>query len=365
MKKMCQKFILHLAYLLGKARRSLRFNRLSLWTFLFSFVLVFSCLYIIALRGIAVRRIRSELPEIISMLNELGTDIAYDKIKFNPIFFFPLMSIENPQIYSLDENDYWKLQFNKINAYADIFGNEKLHFTFSSAGELVYNNEAHHITAGKTALNLKYTPDGFNSLNFNADELKIKSLAQIKSIGFTINPTLQNLETNKGLPSYTSILEIKDVDINGLLNYPLSSHINLITAKADLIGKISLRQGLLISLENWVESKGFIDVPQLIVQWSPLTLVGRGKISLNESLDPEISFNTSSKGMLKLLKSLQDLSWLNNSNVFVAGIILNNKAFRLDPQDKELTISTPISYSNGKISIENLVVKDFDKETQQ
>ena len=118
-------------------------------------------------------------------------------------------------------------------------------------------------------------------------------------------------------------------------------------------------------MENWVKEKGFIDVSQLIVQWAPLTLVGRGKISLNESLDPEINFNTSSKGLLKLLKSLQETSLLNSSNVFVASIVLGNKAFRLDPQDEELTISTPISYSNGKVSIENLVIKDFNKEIRQ
>jgi hypothetical protein len=45
----------------------------------------------------------------------------------------------------------------------------------------------------------------------------------------------------------------------------------------------------------------------------------------------------------------------------VANILLTNKAFKLNPEDEEFTISTPISYSDGKISIENLTIKDFTK----
>ena len=64
---------------------------------------------------------------------------------------------------------------------------------------------------------------------------------------------------------------------------------------------------------------------------------------------------------MSLIKDLQKNSFLDNKNVFVANILLSNKAFKLNPDDEELTISTPISYSDGKISVENLTIKDFTK----
>ena len=71
--------------------------------------------------------------------------------------------------------------------------------------------------------------------------------------------------------------------------------------------------------------------------------------------------DSSSKGILNLIRDLQENSFLDSKNVFVANILLTNKAFKLNPEDEEFTISTPISYSDGKISIENLTIKDFSK----
>ena len=102
-------------------------------------------------------------------------------------------------------------------------------------------------------------------------------------------------------------------------------------------------------------------MPNLIVQWQPLTLVGRGSINFSEKFSPRIYFNTSSKGILRLINDLHENGFLDSKNVFVANILLSNKAFKLNPEDEELTISTPVSYSDGKIAIENLTIKDFTK----
>lgn len=311
-----------------------------------------------------VKKIRANLPIIISSINELNMDIAYDDIKFNPVAFFPLMKMSNPQLYSLREDNYWNLKFDNLKIYSDILGAPQLQFKFSDSGKFDLNNTEYNIINGNITLNIKGTLLKQEIL-LRCENLNIKNLALFKNVTFSFKPSPLSDSNKNGLPLYQSLLEIKNVNINGMVNYPLSSHINNISTQADIIGKFSFDKDLLTSIESWVKDGGFIDMPKLIVQWAPLTLVGRGNVRFNENLQPDINFNTSSKGLLKLIKSLQEISFINSSNVYVANILLSNKAFRLNPEDEELTITTPINYSNGKISIENLVVKDFDKEAQQ
>ena len=364
MPKIFTKFFLRCADWIGNIRQLFTLKIGAILSFVFSFVLVFSCLYVTAQSGIMVKKIRKSLPEIITSLNEVGVDLAYDNIKFNPVAFFPLMKIDNPQLYSLDERQYWNLQFDNIKIYTNLLGSPQLQIKFADHGAFSHGNTLYETTSGKTILRID---DLLSQPEFliRSEKFNIKNLALFNNITFWLKPSNLTEQTAKGLPFYQSLLEINNVTINGMVNYPLSSYIKNISAKADIIGKFSFDDDLLTSAESWVKNGGFMDVPQLIVQWAPLTLVGRGNVHLNGNLQPTINFNTSSKGLLKLIKSLQEISFINSSNVYVANILLSNKAFRLNPEDEELTITTPISYSDGKISIENLVIKDFDKETQQ
>ena len=132
-------------------------------------------------------------------------------------------------------------------------------------------------------------------------------------------------------------------------------------AKTSFIGRFNPEEQFLTAMETWLKEGGFIEVPNLVIQWEPLTLVARGNVNFNEKFAPRIQLNTSSKGLLRLLSDLQKNNFLDSKNVFVANILLTNKAFKLNSEDTELTISTPISYSDGKISIENLTIKDFMK----
>ncbi len=332
-------------------------------SFVFSFVLVFLCLYILAHRSIVVKRIRVQLPMVISSLNELGIDLAYNEIKFNPMAFFPIVKIENPQLYSLNEDNYWSLQFNDVKGYSDIWGSPQIKFKFSPQGQLIIKDYLYDLAADKADFEIKAGQQQKLALRFA--DVNIKNLASIKKATFITTSLEVPNESVKGFPSYKSKLSIRDVKINGMVNYPLTSFIDRITAQSEIIGQFKYKDDFLTSIETWVKDGGFIDVPRLVVQWKPLTLVGRGHINIQENLQPEITFNTSSKGLLKLIKSLQDISWLTNSNVYVANILLSNKAFRLNPEDEELTITTPISYSNRRISIENLIIKDFDKDIRQ
>lgn len=59
------------------------------------------------------------------------------------------------------------------------------------------------------------------------------------------------------------------------------------------------------------------------------------------------------------MEDLQDRNFLERKGVFVANILLSNKAFKLNEDDEHLTIVTPIDYRNHKLAVENITVKTF------
>jgi hypothetical protein len=61
--------------------------------------------------------------------------------------------------------------------------------------------------------------------------------------------------------------------------------------------------------------------------------------------------------MLRLLSDLQKNKFLERKGVFVANILLGAKAFKLKEDDEHYTISTPITYRDGKLAIENITIK--------
>ena len=288
-------------------------------------------------------------------------DIAYDNIEFNNMMFYPLVKIDNLKLYNTTSFNDWSINFKTVKAYPNIIGTQKLRFTSTEGGIFSFNEFISEMTSDETFLDIIMDNNKLNELIFHSENFNIKDFAKINNISFLLqadkNPDITSFITS----SYTSMFEINDIKINGLIDYPLSSNIKLIYMKSNIMGKIKPDDFILTSLESWLQKGGFIDVPNLIVQWDPLTLVGRGSINFNETFSPRISFNTSSKGILTLLNDLQQHKFLDTSKVFIANIMLKNKAYKINPDDEELTVSTPISYADNILTIDNLEIKDFTK----
>ncbi|MCQ2740899.1 MAG: DUF2125 domain-containing protein, partial [Alphaproteobacteria bacterium] len=303
------------------------------------------------------------LVQIISYLNEFNLDLAYDKIEFNSMFFSPLVKISGLQLYNTKDLNNWALKFDEIKVYSNVFGDTRVRLDFSNNGLFSFNDFSTKMNADQTILEVSVKNNQIKEIIFHSEDINLHNFAKIKKAAFLVqkSKTANNQAANTTLPSYESFFEINDVEINGLVDYPLSSHLKLIYTKASVIGIINPEDQLTASLETWLKDGGFIEVPNLVLQWNPLTLVGRGNINFNEYFSPRLSFNTSSKGLLKLLNDLQKNGFLDSKNVFVANILLSNKAFKLNPEDEELTISTPITYADGEVNIENLTIKDFNK----
>ena len=360
MLKILKKYGLFLADFLSKTKHFLKRRFSAVLAGIFAFCLVFSCIFLTISRNIAIKQMRFQLARTISYLNELGLDIAYDQIEFNSVFFYPLVSIQNFQIYNTKDLNTWMLKFDEVKGYSNMFGSARVRFKFSNEGLFVFNEFASKMTGDEAVLTLSAKNKKLNEIVFHAENINIQDFAKIKKIAFWSQASAEK-SSKAGAPSFESFFEINDVDINGLIDYPLSSHLKLLYAKTALIGTIDAKEQLSAGIETWLKDGGFIDVPNLIIQWQPLTLVGRGSINFNELFAPRLTFNTSSKGLLRLINDLENNAFLDSKNVFVANILLSNKAFKLNPEDEELTISTPISYADGKVSVENLTIKDFNK----
>ena len=365
MKLFFKKILLNFASFLAKVRygtnHQIKKSYKPMLAGIFSFCIVFSGIYITASRNLAIKYIKKNIAQSISYLNELGIDIAYDNIEFNSIMFYPLIKINNLKLYNTTSFNDWSINFNAIKAYPNILGTKKLRFTSTEGGIFTFNEFTSEMTSEEAFLDIIVNKNKMDELVLHTENFNIKDFAKINNITFLLksdkNPEIDSFTTS----SYTSMFEVNDVKINGLIDYPLSSNIKLIYMKSNIMGKIQPDDFILTSLESWIQKGGFIDIPNLIIQWDPLTLVGRGNINLNEQFSPNISFNTSSKGLLTLLNDLQQQKILDTSKVFIANIMLKNKAYKINPDDEELTVSTPISYSNNILTIDNLEVKDFTK----
>lgn len=365
MKPFLRNFLLNFASFLAKAKYETKYtitrSYKPIFASIFSFCIVFGVIYVTASRSLAIKHIKKNINQSISYLNELGLDIAYDNIEFNSMMFYPLVKIDNLKLYSVTTLNDWAINFQTVKAYPNIIGTPRLRFTSTEGGSFTFNEFTSEMSSKETFLDITTENKELDELMLHAENINIKDFAKIDKITFLLqankNPDITSFTTS----SYTNLFEINDVKINGLIDYPLSSDIKLIYMKSNIMGKITTDDFILTSLESWLQKGGFIDIPNLIIQWDPLTLVGRGNINFNENFAPRISFNTSSKGILRLLNDLQQRELLDSSNVFIANIMLKNKAYKINPDDEELTVSTPIKYSDKVLTIENLPIKDFTK----
>ena len=133
----------------------------------------------------------------------------------------------------------------------------------------------------------------------------------------------------------------------------------MIFIDADIMGKVSGSRSYRSAIYEWLEAGGFINLKYVSLNWKPLAMVGRGSLHFNEKLEPNLHLDTSSKGLLESMDSMLQYQWLESKGVFVSKILLGNKAFKLSPKDKYLTVTAPIDFKDRKFQIENITVAKF------
>lgn len=298
-------------------------------------------------------------------LNEINLDIAYDKLKISASVFSPLLEAENFQIYTLRSPHPWKLSIKNLRMQPGWFNYGKLTFDFGQAAEWTFDGQIKNLSFQTAEGKFLFKKNRLEQILAVFADTEVKDFAKIKEINLAARRISRPQFPQALIPFFENHLEIKNVSVNGLINYPLTSQIDRLYLKTNLMGEFPEDDSFRIALEEWLHHGGFVEIGGLAVNWPPLSLVGHGELTFNEEFTPAVHLQTSSKALAKLLEDLQNNQTLNKKGVFVAQILLNNKSFKLHPNDKYLTVLTPIDYRDGRLSVENITVKNFNLDTAQ
>ena len=340
-----------------------RFNRWWVTALLLSFAIMLTFIDATLNRNAVIRSFKSGISSIIADMNEVGIDIAYDDFEFDNVFVFPLLKVKNLSVYNLKGEDLWSLKFEEVYARPAFWGNRKINFGVDGIVNLQINNRNWTIISGDADMIVKLDKEyAFKSIELYLNEVNVKDFAKAKKVVIALRE-VDSKKKNSILPmSMEGHLEVNNVQLNGLLDYPLTSNIRRIYANLNLWGHLDDTEGMLVGAENWLKGGGFIDIASLMVSWDPLLLVGRGDIHFNEKFEPKLSLHTSSKALFNLLDDLQNKKYLDRKGVFVANILLGAKSFKTNEKDEYYTVTTPITYRDKKLSVENITVKNFTRK---
>lgn len=319
--------------------------------FAFSLLAILSFLQ----RRAAVSAIKNQYEFVTASLNEAGLDMAYDKIEFSALWPFKLVKAENFKIYTLSADNYKEWSVPQLAIDGGIFSSNKLRFELSKKQNLQIGEDNYKITLRRSKISIECSSQGLNNLIVKLYDFNISDIADIRELNFAARKIAAR-QINDDAPFLKTYLDIRDIKLNGLINYPLSQDISRIYLNSDIIGSIKKADDFQSSLNDWLFRNGKIDIKALTINWAPLILVGKGNVYFNEKFEPVVKLSTSSKALLDLINQLEAKKRLDNKGAFVVKILLGNKAYKANPEDKYLTVSTPIDYQNGEVAVEKITI---------
>lgn len=327
--------------------------------FSFVAVFIFVLLFINALlqRNFVIAHLKKQIAFSIESLNQVGWDVAYDNISFGSFPLSDLLQVKNLKIYNPQTSVSWNCSDLSINN--SVIFPEKLQIKFSEKTFLSTSQKTYNISLPYQDVFL--TLDEGKLQNFSAEfiNLAIQDFADIEEWNFAAEihyPTF----SQQLAPSLKTVLEVKNIKLNGLLNYPLSQNIKKIYFSNRFIGHLNFENGFLSGIREWLAKDGYVEIDDFSLNWPPMLLVGKGKILLNENFEPIVSLNTTSLALERLIDDLEQKNWLDNKGVFVAKILLANKSYKSSENDKYLTVTTPITLQDDALLIEKIVIKKFN-----
>ncbi len=331
----------------------------------FCFIIPFAASFMLTLTLIAlhlekshqIRLAKNEIINIQNGINEFGWDIAYNKLEFGYWLTSPILKVQDLSVYQTDGQIRFDLPTLQITS-SPLNPNE-LVIHLPSVTRLEINNQSYDLSALNSIFSVLLKNEKINNIQAEIEDLNIKNIAKIQRLSITGGQTTSKLNLNGEDTVFENYINFLNISLDPSLPHPLSPKINRIHAKTDIVGKISGKATWRSSLENWLKSDGYISVEQLGVNWPPFSFLGKGEIHFDEQLLPNLKLETSSKGLLTLLKDLTNMDKLDKKGSFVADVLLSNKAFRLKDEDQELTVVTPISYRDKNLAIENVSIYKF------
>ena len=341
-----------------KLKQLRQMHSLTLLAALIAAIITYVLYWVIVQRAFCLNLIKTEINKFQASLQEIGYDIAYEKADFSDLSPFSMVTFKNFKIYATNPDDYFEWSVPQLEINAGMFNAETVSVSTSRNQDFQKGNKRYPAEFPVFDIELKFDKEiGLKDITIEGVGLNIQGLATIDSLKIA-SQRMAPRQISDFTPFFENHIELKDITISEDIDFPLLKKIERIYANANIIGVISAQESYSKSFNAWLRLGGIIDIKKLIINWQPLILVGRGDLYFNDKLEPNLHLNTSSKAFVEVLDKLQD-NFLERKGVFVAKILLNNKSFKINKDDKYYTVTTPININSNQILIENIPVKTF------
>lgn len=342
-----------------KVAKKFRVSKLTILAAIVSGVLTLMVMSFIFQRLLSINILQREIVKLQNSLVEAGYDMAYENLSFNKFSLFHILTIKDFKIYSQNPNNYYEWSVPKLYIGSCLINTRKLDITFANNHKFQKGLTSYEANFSdlviEFGLSKKYS---LNSIIVNSQDVNIKDNLFIKEFGITARKKELN-QFGELQPFFEIYMNAKNIKLDDQLEFPLENEISRIYMNANIVGLMSAENTYGETIDNWLQKGGMVDIKRLIVNWSPLLLVGRGDLYFNEKLQPKMRLMTSSKAFVETLDKLEKGHILQRKGTFVAKILLNNKSFKLKEDDQYFTVTTPINLNAEEILIENIPVKKF------
>ena len=345
--------------MLVEIKKILKNNATILIAFGVGFIITLAIFSFYSRHNYVAKILKNEIVNLQGSLNRFGYDLAYEKLEISSLYPSSILSAKNIEIYPLTTGDSFKLKLSELKLETSLWNANHFYIDGSKEITVNINNQEYAVELGENQSDFEIANNGeFEAVDINLYDIKVKDFADIEYLSYKGNK-LDGKKVLGNNPSFSNDLNIQDVTLNGLVNYPLAQKINAIKISANLNGRIEKSDDFRFAINEWLKNGGAFNISDFVVNWQPFALLGYGELRFDENIKPQLKLNTSSKALLNLIDELDENKYLDRKGVFVTKVLLNNKAFKISPDDEHFTLSTPIGYRDKRLSIENITVKTF------
>lgn len=150
-------------------------------------------------------------------------------------------------------------------------------------------------------------------------------------------------------PSYAAHLVMRGLtlaDTDGAA-LPLGARAEVLEVRGQVLGPFLPRPDRTFhdTVQAWRDAGGTIDVEQLRLMWSPLSVAAAGTVALDGNLQPEAALTARLQGFFQAITQLEQNGVVRPRDASVARVVLGVMAQR-DPQGGAPVLSVPLSIQN-------------------
>ncbi|MBL6959297.1 MAG: DUF2125 domain-containing protein [Rhodospirillales bacterium] len=143
-------------------------------------------------------------------------------------------------------------------------------------------------------------------------------------------------------------VDAEDVAVPGLFRLPLGEHLQKLTLRASVLGKMQPGASQADTLAAWRDDGGTVEIDRLVVGYGPLGLNAQGTLALDGSLQPIGAFTAKVEGFHKTVDTLRHLRLIKARDAITAKVVLGVLS-KKGRNGGPATLSLPLTLQGQKL----------------